>query len=83
MTLREQLADNQHEIWAHWMRYQFSQCHVAEGGHLIIPAEKVERWQRQMETPYSELTEAEKNSDRDQASKVIGVIADALELSPF
>lgn len=33
---------------------------------LTIPFELVERWERQIETPYNELSEQEKQSDRDQ-----------------
>lgn len=78
--LREALADISHEIWAHWTKYQFS---ILAGDHgdcglepsaLIIPADKVARWTRQMNTPYSELTEKEKESDRHQADKILAVL---------
>ena len=77
---RETIAAVQHDIWAHWMRYQFSQCYsdARHPGCLIVPAEKVERWTRQMNTPYSALTEGEKESDREQADKVLAAI-EALE----
>jgi len=77
-NLREAIAAVQHEIWAHWMRYQFSQGYpdARHPGCLIVPAEKVERWTRQMNTPYSALTEGEKESDREQADKVLDVIKD-------
>ena len=68
---REALADIQHAIWSHWMKYQFSVCNQNEDGSLTIPADKVERWTRQLNTSYSELTEKEKESDRDQAEKII------------
>ena len=61
----EALARIQHEIWSHWMRYQFAVCNKGENGELIIPAEKVERWTRQMETHYNLLSEEEKQSDRE------------------
>ena len=72
----EAIAAVQHEIWSHWMRYLFSQCPelgetVSAPGTRFIPADKVERWMRQMETPYAELSEKEKESDRDQARKVM------------
>jgi len=78
--LRERLAAVQHDIWRHWMRYQFAQCRRPEGpddGTLIIPADKVKRWLRQTETPYADLTEREKESDRHQADKVLVVIGPA------
>lgn len=43
---------------------------------MTIPAEKVNRWQRQMNTPYNELPEEERNSDRDQAEKVLKILHD-------
>ncbi len=77
--LREQLAGVQHAIWAHWMRYMFS-CGTfsPETGNWIMPADKALRWERQMNTDYSELTERERNSDRDQADKVLAVLAPVL-----
>ena len=61
----ELLAEIQHEIWSHWMKYQFTICKESGNGDLIIPAEKVGRWMRQLNTPYGELTPSEKQSDRD------------------
>lgn len=73
--LREQLASEQHGIWAHWMRYLFSRCRWdATNGNAIIPADLVERWQRQMDAPYDTLSDKERESDRHQADKVLGVV---------
>lgn len=76
MQLREHLADVQHQIWSHWMNYLFNCCVLNEDGSMTIPADKVSRWQRQMITPYSQLTEKERESDRHQADKVIAVVND-------
>ena len=72
--LREKLADVQHDIWSHWMRWMFSVGTFNADGTWIMPAEKVQQWQRQMNTPYSELSEQEKESDRDQADKTLSVL---------
>ena len=73
--IREQVAEIQHDkIWAHWTKYQFSKCVQNEDGSLTIPADLVDRWRRQAETPYSELTEEEKESDRHQADKVLQAV---------
>ena len=74
VTEREKLADVQHDIWSHWMRWQFSCCKVNQDGSLTIPSDKVERWQRQMDTSYSSLSDNEQESDRHQADKIIGVL---------
>lgn len=65
--LREVIAAIEHERWSHWQRYLHEQCLVNEDGSLTIPAELVDRWARQMNTPYDALTEKEKDSDREQA----------------
>lgn len=69
--LREQVAAAQHEIWAHWMRYLFDVSVSNADGSVTIPAAKVERWMRQINTPYTDLTEIEKDADREQADKVL------------
>lgn len=47
-----------------------------QGGELVIPAELVKRWERQMGAPYEELTPAEQVSDREQVLKMWPLIAD-------
>lgn len=77
----ETLASVQHDIWSDWMDYLFSKCYPETGqfdkdtGNLIIPKELVDRWKRQLDTPYKELTEEEKDSDREQADKVIAALS--------
>ena len=73
VELRERLAAVQHEIWAHWMHYMFTQGTYSDGT-WTMPADKVERWSRQMATPYSGLTFKEQESDRHQADKVMAVL---------
>jgi hypothetical protein len=71
--LRESLADVSHEIWAHWMRYLFSRCEDDDLG-MVISRDDYLHWKRQIDTPYSELTEREKDSDREQADKILAVL---------
>ena len=68
----EPLAEAVHESWSRWMEYLFNQC-TYFNGTATIPAELVARWERQLETPYSELSEAEKESDRIEARKYLEV----------
>jgi hypothetical protein len=71
----DKLANLQHEIWSHWMRYLFEISSQNEDGTVTIPADKVDRWKRQMSTKYPELSNDEQESDLEQARKVIAVIS--------
>lgn len=74
----EQLAAIEHERWAHWQQYVHDQCERQEDGSLVIPAELAARWQAQIETPYAELTEREKDSDREQVRRYLPVVVGVL-----
>jgi len=45
-----------------------------DDGSFTIPAEKVARWKRQMQTPYAELTEQEQQSDLEMADKIANLL---------
>jgi hypothetical protein len=66
--LRERLAALEHEQWAHWTRYLLD--------HLT--PENVERWRRQIDTPYERLSEPEKESDREWADRVLKLVEAAV-----
>ncbi|MFI6853940.1 hypothetical protein [Streptomyces sp. NPDC050416] len=74
----EELASVEHERWSHWQRYLHSRCSRQSDGSLTIPAELVLRWESQMDTPYAELSEAEKESDREQVRRYLPVITKIL-----
>jgi len=74
VVLREDLADVQHQIWAHWMKYLYSVSQEYPDGSMMIPANKAERWYRQMHTDFADLTIKEQMSDFEQADKVIKVV---------
>lgn len=81
--VREALANYAHEAWSGWMKYMFSKTIETGDGCEEIPRELVERWQRQAMTPYAELPENEKESDRVEADKMLAVInAEALRAVP-
>jgi hypothetical protein len=76
--LLEQLASIEHERWSHWQRYLHSKCIRQPDGSLLMPADLVERWQKQVETKYTDLGDQEKESDREQVRKYLPVIVSAL-----
>jgi hypothetical protein len=62
--LLEKLADLEHQQWAHWTQYMLNN----------FTEENIARWRRQIETPYDNLSEKEKESDRKWAKKVLSLI---------
>lgn len=74
----ERLAAVEHERWAHWQQYVHDQCELQDDGSLIVPAKMVARWQIQIETAYSELSDQEQESDREQVRRYLPVVLDAL-----
>jgi hypothetical protein len=77
-TLSESLAAYAHDAWAGWMCWLFAKSYLNEDGTVTIPASLVERWVRQATTPYADLPEAEKASDRDEADKMLVIIRRAM-----
>lgn len=77
--LRERLAALCHTQWSGWMKYLFGKCGLAVNAGTVIPPWAVERWHRQMVTPYAELSEEEKDSDRAEADRFIALLS---SLSP-
>jgi len=74
----DQLASIEHERWSHWQRYMHSKGAKQADGSLVLPAELVERWERQAETAYDDLAEQEKESDREQVNRYLPIIAATL-----
>ena len=52
--MRERLAEHAHVVWQRWMGYMLSR----------FDEEHMDRWRRQANTKYEDLTEHEKESDR-------------------
>ncbi len=72
--LIEQLAEKEHASWSHWMDYLFSKCTNTVKGDTVIPVDLSLRWRRQASTPYEQLTEREKQSDRDEVMHILPII---------
>lgn len=75
---REHLADVMHQIWACSMHYLFLCGEFNADGSWTMPAEKAERWMRQLGSKYEALTEEEKELARYQADRVIAAIQDSI-----
>lgn len=67
----ERLANYAHVSWAGWMKYLFKNSQIQSDGSVIIPKHLVDRWARQIQTPYIDLPENEKNSDRNEAKQML------------
>lgn len=68
--LIEKLADIEHTRWSKWQEYVFSKMKrevINDIEYHYLPNEFYQRWARQIDTPYTELSEAEKESDRKEA----------------
>ena len=76
--LIESLAALEHERWAHWQRYMHSKGIRQADGSLLLPADLIARWEKQITTNYAELDDKEKESDREQVRKYLPLIASAL-----
>lgn len=72
--LLEELASIEHERWSHWQRYVHGRGIRQLDGSLVIPADLFQRWERQIATAYSNLSEEEKESDREQVRKYLPAI---------
>lgn len=70
----ELLATYEHDRWSRWQKYLFSKCIINEDGSLIIPKEFVDRWTRQMNTDYCNLSNEEKESDKKEAQNILDLI---------
>lgn len=76
-TLREKLAEAAHDSWCGWMKYLFCKTLEVGDGCEEIQRIEVDRWKRQMDTPYADLSEREKESDRAEADKVLAILREA------
>lgn len=77
-ALTEELASIEHERWSHWQRYMHGKGQRQQDGSLVLPANLVDRWERQMSTKYTDLDDEEKKSDREQVLRYLPAIESAL-----
>lgn len=82
--LRERLAEYAHTAWSGWLKYMFEkggvQSPIESGGTTwVMFPDKLIRWRRQMNTPYADLPESEKTSDRAEADKMTAILLEYIK----
>ena len=71
VILRNKLGEVAHSQWSGWMEYLFSKGELKDDGTWVMPSWAVQRWSKQMTTPFSELSDTEQESDREEADKFL------------
>lgn len=76
--LLEELADIEHQRWADWQEYCFQKLGIKRTGVPIDgdddKSSNIRRWFRQIDTSYADLSEEEKDSDREQVMRYWSLI---------
>jgi hypothetical protein len=72
--LLEALADAEHDSWARWMSHLFTKGWRREDGSITLPGGYVKALQRQIDTSYADLTEQEKEYDREEVRRILPLI---------
>ena len=79
-VLVEKLAAHMHNVvWSGWVEYMLRTLEPVLGTErdgMLNAWDAVERWKRQMTTTYADLTEDEKESDRDIAREILRILED-------
>ena len=76
-ALVDRLAAVEHERWSHWQRYMHGKAIRQEDGALLIPADLVARWEKQIATTYAALPADEQESDKEQVERYLPIIEEA------
>jgi len=76
--LFEKLATIEHERWADWQKYMHSKM-FAGGDYMCLAKPMFEYWERQINTPYEQLSEREKDSDREQVMRYWNLIDEGIQ----
>ena len=77
--VREKLADIEHDRWSKWQKYMHSKMERISTAKWSLLDELFQRWERQINTRYAELSEKEKDSDREQVDMHLPLIKQFLK----
>jgi hypothetical protein len=80
-SLVEELAALEHQRWAHWQKYVHDRGQRQPDGSIVLPSDLVAQWERQINTQYADLTNEEKDSDREQVKKYCPLLERWLNLA--
>ena len=76
IKLMEDLSHHEHARWASWQKYLHSKMgHITmnilniEYEYYALHPKDFKHWERQIKTDYKDLSEAEKDSDREQVMR--------------
>ena len=70
----EKGADLEHARWSKWQTYMFSKGRRNPDGSWTLPKDLVDRWSRQAETAYKDLSSTEQESDRQEARTYLPLV---------
>ena len=74
-TLREALAQSEKDRWTRWMRHCLGRMQQNIYGDYVLAAADYDKWKRQCETHYLDLTEKEKEHDRFEADRTLLIMS--------
>ena len=77
----EKGAELEHTRWAKWQQYVFDKSTmkvIDDQDFMCLPNEFYQRWARQIDTEYKDLSEAEKESDRREVRSCEPLLLNAL-----
>lgn len=75
LDLKEKVAELHHVQWSNWTKHLFGKCLVNPSGALIITTPDVDRWKKQLATPYKDLSEGEQEWNRKEATKFLRIFS--------
>lgn len=75
MILKDKIASLCHDQWTHWIVSLLGKGIPNADGTLTVPKDTIDRWRRQMNTPYDQLSKKEKDLDIIEADKFIKAFA--------